>query len=287
MTSGGPAVPLKLGDLASPSVQLALGGFLLIAVLMCWRIRGAILLGMALTAVVGYLVGQGHRPDGVMSFPLVGEYSLWPLLEKKDFPGIVQWSFLPILLTLFLMSFLDTLGTLSGVGAAGNMLDDKGNFPQVERPMMVDALSCMISGALGCSTSGAYIESATGIRDGARTGLAAVATAALFALALFFLPLIKPLQELQYAYGPALIAVGVLMMGAVTRIDFKDMTETVPAVASLTMMVFTYNIANGLTAGLALYPVVKVASGRFRDLKIGSVLLGLLCLVYFVYGLRH
>lgn len=282
-----PDVPLKLGDLASPSVLLALGGFVLIAVLMCWRIRGAILLGIALTAAAGYLIGQGHRPDGVVSLPLVGDYNVQPLLGKMNFAGVLQWSFLPILLTLFLMSFLDTLGTLSGVGAAGNMLDERGNFPQVERPMLVDALSCMFSGLVGTSTSGAYIESATGIREGARTGLAAVTTAALFALALFFLPLIKPLQDLKFAYGPALIAVGVLMMGAVTRIDFKDLTETVPAVASLAMMVFTYNIANGLTAGLVLYPVVKVAAGRFRDLTIGSGLLGLLCLVYFLFGLRH
>ena len=288
VTSGAPPdVPLKLGDLASPSVLLALGGFVLIAVLMCWRIRGAILLGIALTAAAGYLIGQGHRPDGVVSLPLVGDYNVQPLLGKMNFAGVLQWSFLPILLTLFLMSFLDTLGTLSGVGAAGNMLDERGNFPQVERPMLVDALSCMFSGLVGTSTSGAYIESATGIREGARTGLAAVTTAALFALALFFLPLIKPLQDLKFAYGPALIAVGVLMMGAVTRIDFKDLTETVPAVASLAMMVFTYNIANGLTAGLVLYPVVKVAAGRFRDLTIGSGLLGLLCLVYFLFGLRH
>src|SRR5262249_60941910 len=115
------------------------------------------------------------------------------------------------------MSFLDTLGTLVGVGAAGDMLDEQGNFPQVERPMLVDAVACVFSALVGTSTSGAYIESASGVRAGARTGLAAITTALLFAASLFFIPLVQPLQGLAYAYGPALIAVGVLMLGSVTR----------------------------------------------------------------------
>src|SRR5205085_6431845 len=129
--------------------------------------------------------------------------------------------------TLFLMSFLDTLGTLVGVGAAGQMLDAQGNFPQMERPMLVDAVSCVFSALVGSSTSGAYIESAAGVRAGARTGLAAVTTALLFAVMLFFIPLVKPLQDLTYAYGPALIAVGALMFGSVRKIDWDDLTEAI------------------------------------------------------------
>ena len=185
------------------------------------------------------------------------------------------------------MSFLDTLGTLVGVGAAGNMLDEKGNFPDIERPMMVDAASCVFSALVGTSTSGAYIESATGIREGARTGLAAVTTGALFVVSLFFIPLVEPLQHLRYAYGPALIAVGVLMLGSVVKIDFADLTEVVPAFATIVMMIFTYNIANGLTAGLVLHPVFKLAAGRVREITAGSVVLGLLCLVYYIFGLPH
>jgi len=196
-------------------------------------------------------------------------------------------SFLPILLTLFLMSFLDTLGTLVGVGAAGGMLDEKGDFPGIERPMTVDAVACMLSGLVGTSTSGAYIESATGIREGARTGLAAVTTGLLFAISLFFIPLVEPLQQLRFAYGPALIAVGVLMLESIRRIDFNDLTELVPAFVTITMMVFTYNIANGLTAGLLLYPVMKLLAGRAREINAGSVVLALLCLVYYVFGLPH
>ena len=108
---------------------------------------------------------------------------------------MLRLELLPILLTLFLMGFLDTLGTLVGVGAAGEMLDEKGNLPQIERPMIVDAVSCIASGLIGTSTSGAYIESATGIREGARTGLAALVTAGLFALSLFFLPLLEPAAD--------------------------------------------------------------------------------------------
>jgi len=185
------------------------------------------------------------------------------------------------------MGFLDTLGTLVGVGAAGEMLDEKGNFDKIERPMMVDAITCMFSGLVGTSTSGAYIESATGIREGARTGLAAVTTAALFAASLFFIPLVEPLQSLRFAYGPALIAVGVLMLGSVMKIEFDDLTELVPAFVTITMMLFTYNIANGLTAGLVVYPIGKLAAGRYRELNGGAVALGALCLIYYIFGLPH
>ena len=104
----------------------------------------------------------------MFALPFTGEYSLTPVAFQLDLPGVLKLVFLPVLLTLFLMSFLDTLGTLVGVGSAGNMLDEKGNFPEIEKPMLVDAVTCMFSGVIGTSTSGAYIESATGIREGAR-----------------------------------------------------------------------------------------------------------------------
>jgi AGZA family xanthine/uracil permease-like MFS transporter len=282
-----PDVPLKIGDLTDPRVLLAIGGFVLMSILLYWKVPGAILLGIVTTAAAGFVVGQGAAPSATVALPFQEPYSLAPIALKLDILGVLRLTFLPVLLTLFLMSFLDTLGSLIGVGSAGQMLDKEGNFPEIEKPMMVDALSCMFSALVGTSTSGAYIESAAGIREGARTGLAAVVTALLFALALFFLPLFQPLQQLRYAYGPALMAVGVLMLGTVTKIDFDDLTEAVPALATIAMMLFTYNIANGLTAGLVLYPVFKVAAGRWRDLNIGAVLLGALCLVYYVFGIPH
>jgi len=282
-----PDVPVKIGNLRDPQVLLAIGGFLLMCILLYRQVRGALLIGIAVTAGLGIALGFGKAPTGLVATPFVGEYSLAPIAGHLDIVGVLKLSFLPVLLTLFLMSFLDTLGTLVGVGAAGKMLDEKGNFPDIERPMLVDALTCMFSGAVGTSTSGAYVESATGIREGARTGLAAVTTAALFALSLFFIPLVTPLQHLRYAYGPALIAVGVLMMGSVRNIQYDDMTELVPAFVTVMMMIFTYNIANGLTAGLVVYPLLKLAAGRWRELNAGSVVLALLCLIYYIFGQVH
>jgi AGZA family xanthine/uracil permease-like MFS transporter len=280
-------VPLKIGDLRNHETLLAIFGFVLMMALLQRRVRGAILIGIAVTAAAGMLLGYGSTPRTFLALPFVGEYSLAPLAFQLDVMGVLRLSLLPVLLTLVLMGFLDTLGTLVGVGAAGGLLDEKGDFPAIERPMMVDALTCMFSGIVGTSTSGAYIESATGIREGARTGLAAVVTGLLFALSLFVVPLVAPLQQLRFAYAPALIAVGVLMLAEVRGIDFEDLTEAVPAFATIAMMVFTYNIANGLSAGLVLYPVVKLLAGRRADLHPGALVLALVCAVYFVFGLPH
>ncbi len=282
-----PDVPVKLGNLHDTRVLLSLFGFTITVLLLLWRVRGAILLGIVVTAVAGMLAGIGKAPAGVVAMPFVGDYSLAPIAFHLDIKGVFEWTFLPILLTLFLMSFLDTLGTLVGVGAAGDMLDGHGNLPQMERPMLVDAVTCCFSALAGTSTSGAYIESATGVREGARTGLASVTTAVLFLASLFFIPLVQPLQHLSYAYGPVLIVVGIMMMPAVKHIDFDDLTEAAPAFVTLAMIVFTYNIGNGLTAGLVLYPVLKLLTGRARELTAGSVILGLLCLGYFVFGRPH
>ena len=188
---------------------------------------------------------------------------------------------------LFRSSFLDTIGTIYALGSAAGMLDEKGNLADVEKPMIVDSLSCIFSALIGTTTSGAYIESATGIREGARTGLAAVVTGLLFALTLFFVPLVQPLRDLKFAYGPAMMIVGVMMFGAVRHLDTDDWTELVPALVTIVMMVFTYNIANGLTAGLILYPVLKLATRRWKELHAGAVVLSLLCLAYYVFGRPH
>jgi adenine/guanine/hypoxanthine permease len=282
-----PDVPLKIGDFRDTKVLLAIGGFFVIVILMAWRIRGAILLGILATAIAGYFLGVGAAPTGVFALPFVGEYDLSPIAFHLDIAGVFKLTFLPILLTLFLMSFLDTLGTLVGVGAAGDLLDKDGNFPEMHKPMIVDAVACSFSALVGSSTSGAFIESAAGVRDGARTGLAAVTVAVLFAASLFFIPLVQPLQGLAYAYGPALIAVGALMFGSVRRIEWDDMTEAVPAFVTLAMIALSFNIANGLTAGLILHPLMKATTGRWREMRLGAVVLAAVCVVYYVWGLPH
>ena len=267
------AVPVQLGDVRSTTVLLAVLGFIVIAALMVRRVPGAILIGIVVTAIAGALLGVGKTPKAVVSMP----YDLSPIAFQLDVVSILRLSFLPILLTLFLMALLDTLGTLVA-------LEPKGDL---KKPMLVDAVSCMFSGLVGTSTSGAYIESATGMREGARTGLASVVTAALFALSLFFIPLFEPMQSLQYAYAPALLIVGMLMLTAAAKIDFDDLTELVPAFATVIVMVFSFNIANGLTAGLVLYPIMKILAGRWRELRGGMIVLALLCAVYYVFGLPH
>lgn len=282
-----PDVPLRIGDLHSTPVLLSIGGFLLTIALLIRRVPGAILLGIAATALVGGLVGAAEAPRALVALPFTGEYTLAPVALHLDVVGVLRPALLPVLLTLVLMGFLDTLGTLVGVGAAGGMLDEKGDFPQIERPMMVDAATCMFSALAGTSTSGAYIESAAGIREGARTGLAAVVVALLFAASLFFVPLLEPLQHLRFAYGPALVAVGVLMVGSIARVDADDPTELVPAFATISLMVFTYNIANGLTAGLVLWPLLKTAAGRAKEVPAGAWALGALCALYSAGGVVH
>jgi AGZA family xanthine/uracil permease-like MFS transporter len=276
------AVPVQLGDIRSAPVLLALFGFVLIGALMVRRVPGAILIGIVVTAVIGALLGQGELPKRVIDLP----YDVSPIAFELDVVSILRLSFLPILLTLFLMSLFDTLGTLLALDSVTEGIDKEGKG-DLQKPMLVDALACVFSGLVGTSTSGAYIESSTGIREGARTGLASVVTAALFGLSLFFIPLLEPMQSLQYAYAPALMVVGMLMLNAITRIDFDDLTELVPAFTTVIVMVFTFNIANGLTAGLVLYPIMKVLAGRARELRAGTLVLAALCALYYLFGIPH
>lgn len=282
-----PDVPIKLGDLQNAKVQLSIFGFVVTTLLLAWRIRGAILLGIAATALTGCLFGVSRLPTQLVALPFTGEYTLNAIAFQLDIAGVLRLSFLPVLLTLCLMSFLDTLGTLIGVGVAGGLLDEDGKMADIERPMLVDAVTCLFSALAGTSTSGAYIESAAGIREGARTGLAAVTTGLLFAGSLFFIPLFQSLQQLDYACAPALVVVGIMMMAAVTEVDFRDLTEAAPAFITIVMMVFTWNIGNGLTMGLILYPVLKILTGRWRELHPGSIILGVMCLLYYVCGQPH
>ncbi|MDP9194363.1 MAG: NCS2 family permease [Acidobacteriota bacterium] len=287
IVKGAQAVPVQLGDIRSAGVLLAIFGFVAMAALLYRRVPGAILIGIVLTALAGAMVGIAKLPTQIVALPFVAPYDLGPIAFELDVMSVLRLSFLPILLTLFLMSLLDTLGTLVGLGAAANMLDEKGDFPEIEKPMLVDAVTCAVAGVVGTSTSGAYIESATGIREGARTGMASLVTAMLFIASLFFIPLFEPMQSLRFAYAPALLIVGMLMLGAVAKIDFEDLTELVPAFTTVAVMVFTFNIANGLTAGLLLYPIMKVLSGRGRELRAGTIVLAALCALYYLFGIPH
>jgi AGZA family xanthine/uracil permease-like MFS transporter len=173
------------------------------------------------------------------------------------------------------------MGTLIGVSARAGFLDEQGRLPQIERPMLADALATTVAPLVGTTTAGAYIESATGVEAGGRTGFTAVVVAACFAAALFFSPFVAAIPP--QAYGPALVVVGSLMLEPITRVKFDDFTELVPAFAVVALMSFTYNIGVGITAGFVLYPFAKVVAGRWREVKPGLWVLAALSLMFFIF----
>ncbi len=282
-----PDVPVKLGDWSQPAAMLALLGILVTLLLVLRGVRGAILLGMLPGAAAGFALGLAPAQRSWMALPFVGDFSIAPIFLELDIAGILRPEHLPVLGTLALMGFLDTLGTLVALGAAAGQLDQSGRLPGIEKPMAVDAVASMASALLGTSTSGAYIESATGVRAGARTGIASLVTAALFAATLFFAPAAGALQAMPFVYAPALVVVGALMMRAAKGVAFDDLAEAVPALATIALTLFTYNIANGLAAGLTLAPLARWSAGRVRETSLGGWLLAAACFAYFTLGLRH
>ncbi len=269
--------PVKVGDLTSAASIVAVAGFLLIAALMIRRVPGAILAGILGSTLLAFLLGVAKTPETWVSAPP----SLGPVLLQLDLAATLSWGFFAIVLTVFIMAFVDTMGTLIGVSARAGFLDAQGNLPQIERPMLVDALATSFAALVGTTTAGAYIESATGVEAGGRTGLTAVVTALLFLLALFFSPFVAAIPP--QAYGPALIVVGLLMIAPITRINFDDLTELVPAFAVIVLMSFTYNIGIGITAGFVLYPFCKLAAGRYREVQPGLWVLGGLSLLFYLF----
>jgi adenine/guanine/hypoxanthine permease len=274
---GIPGAPLKMGHITSTPVLVAVFGFLLIVALVILRVRGAILLGILGSAMVAFLTGVAKRPQAWISRPP----SLEPILWKLDFSHTWSVGFLAVMLTILIMAFVDTIGTLIGVSARAGLLDEQGNLPQIDRPILADALATTFAAAVGTTTSGAYIESATGIEAGGRTGLTAVVTGLLFGLALFFSPVVTAIPP--QAYGPALIVVGGLMMSPVTRINFNDFTEVVPSFTTVALMSFTFNIAVGMTAGFLLYPFCKLIAGRGSEIRSGLWVLCALSLLFYVF----
>jgi AGZA family xanthine/uracil permease-like MFS transporter len=269
--------PVRTGHLTAPAVLVAIFGFLLMAVLMIRKFPGAILVGILATAGLAYLSGVAAPPHALVSLPP----SPAPIFLKLDLHGLLSWGFFPVVLTILVMAFVDTMGTLIGVSARAGFLDKDGNLPQIERCMLADALATTFAPLVGTTTAGAYIESATGVEAGGRTGLAAVVTALCFVAALFFSPFVSAIPA--QAYGPALIVVGLLMLAPITRIRFDDYTELIPAFAVVGLMSFTYNIGVGITAGFVLYPFCKLVSGRAREVRGGLWVLALLSLLFFIF----
>jgi AGZA family xanthine/uracil permease-like MFS transporter len=289
VTIGVPGAPINIGKLSHPAPLLAIAGILLIAFLMIKKIKGSMLIGiLGITGVALLLqwIWPGLAPTGeelvkvpaaVVSLPP----SLGPVFLKLDVFGALSWGFFAVVLTVFVMDFVDTMGTLIGLSYRARLLDENGELPEIEKPMLCDALATTMAALLGTTTTGAFIESAAGIEEGAKTGFASVVTAFLILSALFFAPLFSSIPS--FAYGPALVIVGMLMISPVADIDFNDLSELIPAFITITLMCFTYNIGIGMTAGFVAYPVIKLFSGRIREMNPGMWILFSFSLAFFVF----
>jgi len=276
VTLGVPGAPVSLGNLRSLPTLLGIGGFLLTAILHVRKVRGSLILGILAVTIASILLGVTPLPESVISLPP----SITPILGQLDIRGVLTLKAFPVVLIVFVMAFLDTIGTLIGLSARAGFLDAKGNLPDIEKPLLVDALANIAAPILGTTTSGVYIESASGIEEGGRTGFTAIVVAFLFLLALFFTPLLTIVPA--HAYGPVLILIGSFMLSAVTKLDFDDYTELVPAFLTITLVSFTYNIGVGITAGLLVYPVLKLATGRAKEVPAAVWFLAAMSLLFYV-----
>jgi AGZA family xanthine/uracil permease-like MFS transporter len=278
VTLGVAGAPVQMGDIRNPTVLLAVAGFLGTVWMMMRNIRGAIILGILAVSALSILLGISPMPEHLVSTPAgIGAIAL-----KLDFAGALQWGMFPVILTVFVMVFVDTLATLYGLSVRAKLLDEHGNLPDIEKPMLTDAVATAVAAVLGTTTTGAYIESAAGIESGGRTGFTSVVVAVLFLLALFFAPVFVAVPA--HAYGPALVIVGLLMLEPVKNIPFDDYTELVPAFATIVLMVFTFNIGVGMTAGFVAYPLFKLLTGRSREVRAGMWVLALLSLMFFAFS---
>jgi AGZA family xanthine/uracil permease-like MFS transporter len=274
---GTEGAPVHVGDLTEPSVILAVAGFLLISFLMIRKITAALLLGIIITTFVAFTTEVTPLPDSFFSAPP----DLSPIFLELDIRGALNWGFFSVILTVFVMDFVDTTGSLLGLGYKSGLLDEKGNLPEIEKPMVCDSLTTVVASLLGTTTAGVYVESAAGIESGGKSGFASVVTAFMFLLTLFFAPLLTAIPAC--AYGPALIIVGLLMMSPIKRLDFSDLTESLPAFTVIVLMSFTFNLGIGITGGFVVYTLVKIFAGRTKEIHPGMWILAVLSMLFFVF----
>jgi AGZA family xanthine/uracil permease-like MFS transporter len=277
---------VTLGPVASdPVAILSVVGLLLTFVLYARGVKGSIVLGIIATTVLGYLVtmaGLVPSDAGLTASIPNATYDITPLAGSflDGLSGIEPFSFALIVFTFFFVDFFDTAGTLTGVSQVAGFLDEDGNLPDIDRPLMADAVGTTVGGMLGTSTVTTYIESATGVEEGGRTGLTALVVALLFIAALVVVPLAAAIP--LYASHIALVVVAMLMLRNVTDIDWDDVSNAIPAGMTILIMPLTFSIAYGIAAGIISYPIVKAAQGRVRDVSVGQWLLAAAFVVYFV-----
>lgn len=271
---------IGIGDLHNPGVLLSLFGLVFSAVLMARNVTGSLIIGVIVTSILSYLVGYSKMPDN-FTFMAIPDFSKAAFFQL-DIGGALSMGLATIIFSFTFVELFDSMGTLIGTATKAGIADPKkGSFPGLGKAMTVDAIGVSLGSVLGTSTITAFVESTAGVGAGGRTGLTAVACGILFLLSMFFAPLITLVPGC--ATAPVLILVGALMLEPIKDINFQDWTEGFPAFMVIVLMPFTYSIANGISAGFILYPLLKIVTGRYKEVSAIVYILAVLVLVRYIW----
>ncbi|KTT26156.1 NCS2 family permease [Pseudomonas rhizoryzae] len=269
---GNPATLVGLGDLSKPGPLLAILGFFLIVVLEARKVTGAVLIGILAVTVIAIVLGVSAF-GGVVSMPP----SLAPTFLQLDIKGALDVGLISVIFAFLFVDLFDNSGTLIGVAKRAGLMGKDGHLPKMGRALIADSSAAMFGSLLGTSTTTSYIESAAGVSAGGRTGLTAVVVAVLFLLALFFAPLAGSVPA--FATAPALFFIAVLMASGLAEIDWDDLTTAAPVLVTALAMPLTYSIANGIAFGFITWTVLKLLSGRTRELNSALIVLSILFVI--------
>lgn len=266
---------------------LAFVGIILTVAFMIKKVPGGILLGILCTWLLGILlqVAGIYQPNPELGMYSVlpdfssgfGIPSLKPTLMQMDFSGLLGLNFITVMLSFLFVDLFDTMGTLIGVASKADMLDENGKLPKIKGALMADAVGTAAGAALGTSTTTTFVESASGVAEGGRTGLTGLTAALLFGLSLFLSPIFLAIPS--FATAPALIIVGFLMLTSITKINFGDYTEAIPAFICIIAMPFMYSISEGISFGVISYVVINLVTGNAKNKKI-SLLMYILAVLF-------
>ena len=269
-----PSTFVALGHF-TPISLLAIFGILLSAVLLIKKVKGALFYSILLCTIAGIPLGVTEIPENFI--PVSMPHSIAPTFCKFDFEGFFTLDMAIIIFTLLFMNIFDTLGTLVGLATKTGIMDKDGHIPHVKEAMMSDAIGTTISSMLGSSTVTTYVESASGIAEGGRSGVTSLITGLLFILALFFAPVFLLIPGA--ATTGAFVLVGVFMMDSIGKINLSDISEALPAFVTIIMMVLTYSIANGIILGLLCYVLLKLFSGKHKQITLTMYILAILFII--------
>ena len=274
IVTANPFTLVQLGNMSDPNVWIALLGLVVIAVLLVKKVHGAILIGIIVSTLFAGILGLIQLPQGSwITLPP----SLEPIFFKFEWSSILSFDMLVVVFTFLMVNVFDAMGTLIGVISKIGKSEKDGSFPQLQKALFADALGTFVGAILGTSPNTSYVESASGVAAGGRTGLTSVSTTLMFVLALFFAPIF--LMVPAAATAPALIIIGLFMMGSVAEIDFNEISEGLPAFVTIIFMPFTYSIANGIIFGMLSFTIVKLLSGKVKDVSITMYVLTLFFLI--------